>query len=171
MTSNEFPSPSPISTIRLSQNVSPVILLSGMSLNARNTATYSQLQKTQTDGSLVKVLLVEDNETNRLLLEDYLSYCGYEVRCLADGGCFGQAVSAFKPDIILLDLKLPKIDGYTLLSKLKQHPQWATIPVIVISALAFNADRKRALNLGAKHYLVKPVQLEHVLQLIRQETA
>lgn len=68
----------------------------------------------------------------------------------------------------MLDLKLPGIDGYTLLEQIQQS-DWQHLPVIVVSAFAFKADRERALNLGARRYLVKPVNLNELKQAIQEE--
>lgn len=116
-----------------------------------------------------RLLLVEDHEINRLLLADYLTYCGYEVLTLSEGALFATAIAKFQPHLIVLDLKLPDTDGYTLLQQLQQHGEWSRIPVIVVSAFAFRADQRRALNLGARHYLVKPIQLLELKQLLAQE--
>lgn len=119
--------------------------------------------------SAIRVLLVEDNETNRRLLVDYLTFAGYATFSIADGGEFFTALAEWCPDLILLDLKLPTVDGYTLLAQLQKDEKWQSIPVIVVSALAFKADQQRALALGACRYLVKPVGLEHLRQVIAEE--
>lgn len=75
----------------------------------------------------------------------------------------------FQPHLILLDLKLPDIDGYTLIQQLKQAPDWQHVPVIVVSAFAFKADQQRALSLGAVQYLVKPVNLTDLQQAIQKQ--
>lgn len=103
------------------------------------------------------------------MLEDYLVFCGYQVLSLAFGSGFFQALRDFQPHLILLDLKLPDIDGYTLLEQMGQSSQWRIIPVIVVSAFAFKADRQRALNLGARRYFVKPVSLRELKQAIEDE--
>lgn len=116
-----------------------------------------------------RILLVEDHEVNRCLLSDYLSYFGYQVFCLAEGSTFFEAVVRFRPHLILLDLKLPGIDGYTLLEQMQQRPQSQQVPIIVVSAYAFKADQQRAFRLGAKRYFVKPVNLAHLRQAIQEE--
>ncbi|MBW4430852.1 MAG: response regulator [Pelatocladus maniniholoensis HA4357-MV3] len=67
-----------------------------------------------------RILLIEDNDINRMLLSDYLSYCRYEVQSFPEGSKFFDTIENFKPDLILLDLKLPDIDGYSLLAKKEQ---------------------------------------------------
>lgn len=116
-----------------------------------------------------KILLVEDNYLNRQMLEDYLVFCGYQVMSLADGAGFFQAIADFQPLLVLLDLKLPDVDGYTLLAQIRQRPDWQDIPIIVVSAFAFKADQQRALELGARRYFVKPVSLRDLKQAIDDE--
>jgi len=118
-----------------------------------------------------RLLIVEDNTLNRLMLNDYLMFCGYHVMSLACGANFFKEVVSFQPHLILLDLKLPDIDGYILLEQLQLNPQWRDIPVIIVSAYAFKADRQRAMNLGARQYFIKPVNLIDLKQAIEQEIA
>ena len=116
-----------------------------------------------------RILLVEDNNLNRQMFEDYFVFCGYLIQGLAFGSDFFQALADFQPHLVLLDLKLPDVDGYTLLEQKRQRPEWRTIPVIVVSAFAFKADQQRALNLGARRYFVKPVSLRDLRQAIEDE--
>ncbi|MBE9008853.1 response regulator [Pseudanabaenaceae cyanobacterium LEGE 13415] len=125
-------------------------------------------QNTESTNS-IRILLIEDNEPNRRLLEDYLIYQGYSVLGLATGRGFEQALVDFQPQIVLLDLKLPDIDGCDILEQMQQNPEWCSIPVVVVSARAFIADQRRALDLGARRYLVKPIRLQELLQVIREE--
>lgn len=114
-----------------------------------------------------RILLVEDNSINRQMFDDYLVHCGYQVLALANGSGFFQALADFQPHLILLDLKLPDIDGYTLLEQI-QNSNCQHIPVIVISALAFRADEQRARNLGVNQYLIKPIKLDELQQAIQE---
>lgn len=116
-----------------------------------------------------RVLLIEDNDVNRMLLSDYLSYCGYDVQSLSDGANFFSTIEKFQPELMLLDLKLPGVDGYLLLEQIQQKPNLSKIPIIVVSAFAFKADRERAINLGASRYLIKPVNLTELLLAIEEE--
>ncbi len=124
---------------------------------------------TQEANSTKRILLVEDNYTNRQLLGDYLSYYGYSVLSLGDGSRFFEAMADFQPHVVLLDLKLPYIDGYTLLQQIQQGSEWLQIPVIVVSALAFKADEKRAISLGARRFFLKPINLAQLKQAIQEE--
>lgn len=118
-----------------------------------------------------RILVIEDNEASRQLMSDYLEYYGYRVMTLSKGSMFASAMQHFSPHLILLDLKLPDIDGYALLQQRQWCAEWMKVPVIVVSAFAFQADQQRALKLGACQYLVKPVSLTHLKQSIHQELA
>lgn len=122
------------------------------------------------ESSCKRILLVEDDDSNRQMLGDYLTLIGYEVHSVATGTECLVAIGKLRPNLILLDLKLPDISGYELLEELKAHPEWSCIPVIVISAYAFRSDQAKALALGARHYLVKPIELEQLIQAIEHET-
>ena len=118
-----------------------------------------------------RILLIEDNDVNRILLNDYLKYFGYDVESLSEGYNFFLTIEQFQPNLILLDLKLPDIDGYFLLEKMQNKPDYVNIPVIIVSAFAFKADLKRAIDLGACRYFVKPVNLIDLIQAIEEELA
>lgn len=118
-----------------------------------------------------RILLVEDHDINRMLLSDYLGYCGYEVESLSKASDFFTTIDRFQPKLILLDLKLPEIDGYSLLEQIKNKPELCKIPIIVVSAFAFKSDRERATKLGACRYFVKPVNLRELTVAIAQELA
>lgn len=105
-----------------------------------------------------RILLIEDDYGNRVLFTDFLKYCGYCVMPLADGTNYLDAIDTFMPDLILLDIKLPKLSGLSIIEALKKHPHFKQIPILVVSGYAFKADRQKAMSLGAADYLVKPVQ-------------
>lgn len=117
----------------------------------------------------IRILLVEDNDISRQLMSDYLRHCGYSIRTLSSGSTFAQEMAQFRPHLVLLDLKLPDVDGFTLLEQAQQTLEWSQTPIVVISAFAFQADRSRALSLGARQYLVKPVMLPQIQQAISDE--
>ena len=117
-----------------------------------------------------RILLVEDNDTNRHMLEEYLrAICGYQVLSLAGGSNFFQTLADFQPNLILLNLKLPDIDCYTLLENIQHRLEWCHIPVIVICGLAFRADEQRVFSLGVRRYFIKPVNLTDLRQAIKEE--
>ncbi|MEL6221786.1 MAG: response regulator [Cyanobacteria bacterium J06627_8] len=116
-----------------------------------------------------RILLIEDDDTNRQMLSDFLAFYGYTVRGIATGAELLSALDEFCPGVILMDIKLPDVSGYTLLDQLGQHPRWFHIPVVVVSAHAFRADQARALQLGASQYFVKPVDLKQLINAIETE--
>ncbi len=116
-----------------------------------------------------RILLVEDNEINRMLLSDFLRYCSYEVETLPSGENFLFEVERFQPHLILLDLKLPDVDGYSLLAEIQKNHHLKHIPIFVVSAFAFKLEQEKAFSLGARRYFVKPINLNHLIMTIEQE--
>lgn len=116
-----------------------------------------------------RILLIEDNDVNRMLLSDYLIYFKYNVQSLPGASTFFSTVEKFEPELILLDLKLPDGDGFLLLEEIKQKPKYSQIPIIIVSGFAFKADQQRAMMLGASRYFVKPVNLSKLLLAIEEE--
>jgi two-component system cell cycle response regulator DivK len=135
------------------------------------TASFLKIEQQFQLHDSKRILLIEDNDVNRILLNDYLNYCGYNVKSLSEGSTFFSTIKQFQPKLILLDLKLPDIDGYSLLEKMQNQPDYVNIPVIVVSAFAFKADQQRAIDLGACRYFVKPVNLIDLIQAIEEELA
>ncbi|MBD2524336.1 response regulator [Nostoc sp. FACHB-133] len=133
------------------------------------TAQFFNIDQPLRSRKVRRILLVEDHYLNRLLLSDYLSYCGYDVQSLSEGSTFFSTIDKFKPDLMLLDLKLPDIDGYSLLKQVQQKPDLSKIPIIVVSAFAFKADQELAMSLGARRYFVKPLKLKDLILTIEKE--
>jgi two-component system cell cycle response regulator DivK len=105
------------------------------------------------------ILVVEDNERNLKLLRDVLEYAGYDVRVArtAEDG-ITSAVSE-PPDLVLMDLQLPGIDGLEALRQLRESPRTADIPVVAVTAQAMKHDRERALEAGFNGYIEKPISV------------
>jgi len=102
------------------------------------------------------VLLVEDEETLRKVLRNLLERDGFEVAEAADGAEALSAVDRLSPDAIVLDLNLPVLDGYAVLSRLRTRSTSATLPVLVLTANGDEASEVRALKMGANEFLTKP---------------
>jgi two-component system, cell cycle response regulator DivK len=105
------------------------------------------------------ILVVEDNERNLKLLRDVLEFAGYDVRSArtAEDG-IALAVSE-PPDLVLMDLQLPGIDGTEALRRLRESPRTADIPVVAVTAQAMKHDRERALDSGFNGYIEKPISV------------
>jgi CheY-like chemotaxis protein len=102
----------------------------------------------------VKILLVEDSKTIRIANESALHHAGYEVVCAEDGESALELARAGKPDLILLDLILPKMSGPEVLHHLKSEPETAEIPVVVLSSLT-EKNKQKLIEAGAEDYLEK----------------
>ena len=111
-----------------------------------------------------RILLVEDNELNRDMLSRRLMRRGYQVDLAADGKEGLQMAGSTSPDLILLDLSLPGMDGWEVLRQLKQHPRMKHIPVVALTAHALVTDRTRALEAGFDDYDIKPVEMPRLLK-------
>ena len=101
-------------------------------------------------------MLVDDDQDIRDLLDTYLSRAGFQVRTVADGAGFRQALDEMPSDLLILDVMLPDEDGFSLCRWVRQHPRLAQIPIIMLTASSDEADRVIGLELGADDYLGKP---------------
>jgi two-component system, cell cycle response regulator DivK len=111
-----------------------------------------------------KILLVEDNELNRDMLSRRLMRLGYEI-CMATDGREGlERAQLHLPDLILMDLSLPEIDGWEATRRLKANPVTQHIPVIALTAHAMSGDRERAMDAGCDDFDTKPVELPRLLE-------
>jgi len=111
---------------------------------------------------MLKILLVEDNEMNRDMLSRRLTRRGYEVVIAMDGQ-EGVNLAASAPDVILMDMSLPVIDGWEATKRIKADPATASIPVIALTAHAMSGDREQALAAGCDDYDTKPIELDRLL--------
>jgi two-component system cell cycle response regulator DivK len=118
---------------------------------------------------MAKLLLVEDNEMNRDMLSRRLTKRGYDVIMAVDGQEGVDSAVADKPDLILLDMSLPVLDGWTAARMLKADPGTAAIPIIALTAHALAGDREKALEAGCEDYDSKPVDLARLLGKIEAQ--
>ncbi len=119
---------------------------------------------------MVKILLVEDNEMNRDMLSRRLQRRGYEVVFAMDGAQGIAMASSEKPDLILMDMSLPVIDGWEATRRIKGNPVTAAIPVIALTAHAMAGDREKAMEAGCDDYDTKPIELPALLDKIARLT-
>ncbi len=113
-----------------------------------------------------KILLVEDNEMNRDMLSRRLMRRGYEVILAMDGENGIAMAGSEAPDLILMDMSLPAIDGWEATRRLKAAPATQHIPVVALTAHAMSSDRDKALEAGCDDYHTKPVELDRLLEKI-----
>ena len=113
-----------------------------------------------------KILLVEDNEMNRDMLSRRLQRKGYEVVLALDGQSGVEMSQTQAPDLILMDMSLPVLDGWEATRRLKTNASTRHIPIIALTAHAMSSDREKALEAGCDDYDTKPVELPRLLAKI-----
>ena len=113
-----------------------------------------------------RILVVEDNEDNRDSLSRRLERRGFEVLLATDGRHGVEMAAAEKPDLILMDMNMPEMDGWEATRKIKSTPDAADVPVIALTAHAMTGDRERALDAGCSDYHTKPVEFPKLLAQI-----
>ena len=119
----------------------------------------------------MKILLVEDNELNRDMLTRRLKRKGFTVLCAENGQEGIDFAESKTPDIILMDLSLPVVDGWTAAERLKADATTKSIPIIALTAHAMKGDRERALEAGCDDYDTKPIDFERLLDKINTLTS
>ena len=115
-----------------------------------------------------KILLVEDNEDNRLVYRTILDHFGFVVLEAADGEEGIRRARADGPDLILMDVSIPKIDGWEATRQLKADPRTSSIPIIALTAHALATDRAKAQEAGCDGYLAKPVEPRRVVEEVQK---
>ena len=119
------------------------------------------------DLSHCSILLVDDNEHNLELLLAYMDELGCELRSARDGIEALESVAKAKPDLILLDVMMPRMSGFQVCSKLKSDPATKTIPIVMVTALNEVSDVERAVESGADDFLTKPVNKTELTMRVR----
>ncbi len=106
------------------------------------------------------ILYIEDNPDNRLLIRRVLQAEGYEVLEAVDGQAGMERAAEIRPDLILMDINLPEIDGYEVTARLKQLPGLSRIPIIAVTANVMKGDREKTLAAGCDGYIQKPIDID-----------
>ncbi|HMB34266.1 MAG TPA: response regulator [Methylomirabilota bacterium] len=115
-----------------------------------------------------KILLVEDNEFNRKIVRDLLARQPYDLLEAHDGEAGVMAARRDKPDVIVMDVQLPKLSGLDATRAIRAEPETAKIPIIVVTSFALSGDDKKAMAAGASAYLAKPYSPRQLLNTIRR---
>lgn len=113
-----------------------------------------------------RILIVEDNVNNIEMLADYLRAHGHMVHLACDGEQAIRFLRVELPDIVLMDIQMPKLDGWGAIQQIRADPDLAAVPIIAVTALAMQGDRDRCLQAGADAYLSKPFRLREMLATI-----
>ena len=118
-----------------------------------------------------RILVIEDNEINQDLISRRLAKKGYEVSLANDGEDGLRLIRESKPDLILLDMNIPKMDGWSVAKACKEDPEINSIPIIALTAHAMQGDREKALEAGCDDYEAKPIQFNQLLSKIEKLAA
>jgi two-component system, cell cycle response regulator DivK len=115
-----------------------------------------------------RILAIDDQEDNRRILHDLLTTVGYQVLEAADGEDAVAQAEAHVPDLILMDIQLPGIDGYEATRRIKANPALARIPVIAVTSYALTGDEDKAMEAGCDAYIAKPYSPRALLAKVRE---
>ena len=115
-----------------------------------------------------KILIVDDSTVNNVLLEAILTERGHSVIISSDGQEALNKMSGKKPDLILLDIMMPGMSGFDFLKIVRKDKKFKQVPVIMVSAKVDAKDKKKALEMGAADYVVKPVDIENITEIVER---
>jgi len=115
-----------------------------------------------------KILLIEDNEMNRDMLSRRLTRKGFEIAIAEDGERGVEMAQSESPNLILMDISLPVMDGYEATRQIKANPTTRSIPIVALTAHAMSGDREKCLEAGCDEYETKPVDLPRLLDKIQK---
>jgi two-component system, cell cycle response regulator DivK len=115
-----------------------------------------------------KILIVEDNENNRCLFRDVLTFHGYEIALACDGQEGVDMARALAPDLVLMDIQMPGMDGMTAGAILKGDPATSGLTIIALTSFAMRGDREKILAAGFDGYLAKPISTRELPNLVKQ---
>jgi len=115
-----------------------------------------------------KILVIEDNEQNLYLIRYILEDCDYEVLSALDGKEGIEMAALLKPDLILLDIQLPVMDGYAVARNLRRNPDLANTPIVAVTSYAMSGDREKVMEAGCNGYIEKPIDPDTFVALVEQ---
>ncbi|MEA2655579.1 MAG: two-component system, cell cycle response regulator DivK [Chloroflexota bacterium] len=115
-----------------------------------------------------RILVIEDTPNNRRILNDLLTNAGFEVVEAVDGEKGVAMAAELRPDLILMDIQLPLIDGYEATRRIKANPDLSSIPIIAVTSYALSGDEAKALAAGCDGYFAKPISPRVILAKVRE---
>ena len=115
-----------------------------------------------------RILIVEDNEMNRRMLRDLMTYYGYEIIEAENGKSGIKLAKELKPDLILMDMQMPVLDGFTTTSLLKHDNETKDIPILAVTSFAMICDREKVLQAGADDYMSKPLDTRELPERVKK---
>jgi len=141
-------------------------LATDATLRLKSTGKFRAIKPDAKDRPII--LLVEDTREVTMMIVDYLEMAGYQILTAADGPTGIEQAKRAHPALILMDIQLPGMDGLDVTRRLRADPDFRTVPIIALTALAMRGDRERCLAAGATDYLAKPVSLRKLVQMIEE---
>ncbi len=120
----------------------------------------------EVDPSQVTVLIVDDIPLNVLLIQKMLALFNFNLRTAHDGQSALDSIAEQRPDLVLLDLMMPGIDGYEVIRRLRANEDTADLPIVILSALNSNDDITKGFNLGANDFITKPIIMERLINCV-----
>jgi DNA-binding response OmpR family regulator len=117
---------------------------------------------------MTKILIAEDDRDIRELIAISLTYAGYEVVSASDGQQAVDLTIEEKPDLIMLDVRMPRLTGFQALEQIKEQPEFEDVPVVILSAKGQETEIQSGLDLGASQYILKPFAPDELIEKIRQ---
>jgi CheY-like chemotaxis protein len=115
-----------------------------------------------------KLLIAEDDPASRELLADILKMQGYQVVEAEDGQAALEKIAEEGPDLVLLDIQMPKLDGLGVVRQLRQNPRFTSLPVVAVTSYAMRGDREKALDAGFDAYLTKPIDASRIRETVER---
>jgi len=117
------------------------------------------------------LLIIEDNEQNLYLMRYLLERSGFSVVSARDGRSGIDLAAEVKPDLVILDIQLPLMDGYAVASAIRKNPELAGTPILAVTSYAMQGDREKCLAAGATAYMEKPINPDTFVELVRSHLA
>lgn len=119
-------------------------------------------------GKSGRILFADDNAVNMMVISDFLGECGYHIVQARDGIEALKMAQEHKPDLILMDIQMPQLNGYEVINQLRSKKEFTATPIIALTALAMPGDRERCLEAGANEYMSKPIGLKTLVEVIER---
>ena len=120
----------------------------------------------EVDPSQVTVLIVDDIPLNVLLIQKMLAIFNFNLRTANDGQSALDSIAEQRPDLVLLDLMMPGIDGYEVIRRVRANEETTDLPIVILSALNSNDDITKGFNLGANDFITKPIIMERLINCV-----
>ncbi|AFZ02494.1 AAA family ATPase [Calothrix sp. PCC 6303] len=146
----------------------PCVNATAQRLQLESTTSADNLESAVCAVTSPLILLAEDNSANISTISSYLEAKGYRLVVANNGQEAIDLVKSARPDLVLMDIQMPGMDGFEAMQEIRSHPQFADLPIIALTALAMTGDREKCIAAGANDYISKPIKLKNLAQSIQQ---